>query len=121
MLPWYQVDRAHVRALVLICSADVHPIQNLRVMKYLRENFGQTEESAFAWSRHWIETGFDAYEASIAKGRKAGSFSHGDRPTLADLCLVPAAVTAPRVKVDPPRYPTNQRLYATCSQEPAFD
>src|SRR5258708_35838698 len=121
MLPWYQVDRAHVRALVLICSADVHPIQNLRVMKYLRENFGQAEESAFAWSRHWIETGFDAYEASVARDRRTGAFSHGDRPSLADLCLVPQVFNAQRFKVDMAKYPTIQRIYATCMKHPAFD
>ena len=90
-------------------------------MGYLREKFGQTEESAFTWSRHWIETGFDAYEASIAKDRKTGSFSHGDRPTLADLCLVPQVFNAARFKVDMKRYPTIQRIYDSCMQLPAFD
>ena len=68
LLPKDPVGRARVRALSLIVSADVHPIQNLRVMGYLREKFGQTEESAFAWSRHWIETGFEAYEATDRQG-----------------------------------------------------
>jgi maleylacetoacetate isomerase len=121
LLPRDPVDRARVRALALITTADIHPIQNLRVMGYLRDKFGQTEESAFAWSRHWIETGFDAYEASIAKDRKTGSFSHGDRPTLADLCLVPQVFNAARFKVDMTRYPTIQRIYATCMKQPAFD
>ena len=121
LLPRDPVDRARVRALALITTADIHPIQNLRVMSYLRDKFGQTEESAFAWSRHWIETGFDAYEASIAKDRKTGSFSHGDRPTLADLCLVPQVFNAARFKVDMTRYPTIQRIYATSMKHPAFD
>ena len=85
LLPKDPVERARVRSLALIPTADIHPIQNLRVMAYLREKFDQSEESTFAWSRHWIETGFDAYEASVAKDRKTGSFSHGDRPTLADV------------------------------------
>ena len=106
LLPKDPVDRARVRALALITTADVHPIQNLRVMGYLRDKFGQTEESAFAWSRHWIET---------------GCFSHGDRPTLADLCLVPQVFNAARFKVDMARYPTIQRIYATCMKHPAFD
>jgi maleylpyruvate isomerase len=121
LLPKDPVDRAHTRALALICSADIHPIQNLRVMKYLRENFGQTEESAFAWSRHWIETGFDAYEATIRHDRRTGAFSLGDTPTLADLCLVPQVFNAARFKVDMTRYPTIQRIYATCMKHPAFD
>jgi maleylacetoacetate isomerase len=121
LLPKAAVDRARVRALALIPTADIHPIQNLRVMSYLREKFGQTEESAFAWSRHWIETGFDAYEATVAKDSKTGTFSHGDMPTMADLCLVPQVFNAARFKVDMKRYPTIQRIYDTCMKHPAFD
>ncbi len=121
LLPQDPVGRARVRALALIVTADVHPIQNLRVMGYLREKFGQTEESAFAWSRHWIETGFDCYEASIARDGKTGTFSHGERPTMADLCLVPQVFNAQRFKVDMTRYPTIQRIYVACMKHPAFD
>jgi maleylacetoacetate isomerase len=121
LLPRDAAGRARVRALSLIVCADIHPIQNLRVMGYLREKFGQTEESAFAWSRHWIETGFEAYEATIAKDRKTGAFSHGDTPTFADLCLAPQVFNAARFKVDMARYPTIQRIHATCMQHPAFD
>jgi maleylacetoacetate isomerase len=121
LLPKDAVGRARVRALSLIVCADIHPIQNLRVMGYLRDKFGQTEESAFAWSRHWIETGFEAYEATIAKDRKTGVFSHGDTPTFADLCLAPQVFNAARFKVDMARYPTIQRIHAACMQHPAFD
>src|SRR5262249_10152227 len=121
LLPSDPVGRARARALALIVTADIHPIQNLRVMGYLRDKFAQTEESAFAWSRHWIETGFDAYEASTAGARHTGAFSHGDRPTLADLCLVPQVFNAGRFKVDMARYPTIQRIYANCMKLPAFD
>lgn len=121
MLPRDPVGRARVRALALIPTADIHPIQNLRVMGYLREKFGQTEESAFGWSRHWIETGFDAYEASIANDPRTGAFSHGDSPTLADLCLIPQVFNAARFKVDMKRYPTIQRIYDSCMRLPAFD
>lgn len=121
LLPRDPVGRARVRALALIPTADIHPIQNLRVMGYLREKFGQTEESAFAWSRHWIETGFDAYEATIAKDPKTGAFSHGDAPSLADLCLVPQVFNAARFKVDMKKYPTIQRIYDACMKLPAFD
>jgi len=121
LLPKSPVDRARVRALALIVSADIHPIQNLRVMGYLRDKFGQTEESAFAWSRHWIETGFDAYEAMLAKDSGTGRFSHGDSPTVADMCLVPQVFNAGRFKVDMSRYPTIQRIYETCMKLPAFD
>ena len=121
LLPPDAVDRARVRALSLIVSADIHPIQKLRVMGYLRERFGQTEESAFAWSRHWIETGFEAYEATIARDRRTGTFSHGDAPTIADLCLAPQVFNAARFKVDMARYPTIRRIFDTCMKHPAFD
>ncbi|MBN9486239.1 MAG: maleylacetoacetate isomerase [Alphaproteobacteria bacterium] len=121
ILPKDPVGRARVRALALISAADIHPIQNLRVMAYLREKFDQSEEAAFAWSRHWIETGFDAYEASVAKDRRTGAFSHGDQPTIADLCLVPQVFNAGRFKVDMTRYPTLKRIFDTCMKHPAFD
>ena len=121
LLPKDPVGRARVRALALIPTADIHPIQNLRVMSYLREKFGQTEESAFTWSRHWIETGFDAYEATIATDPKTGAFSHGDAPTMADLCLIPQVFNAARFKVDMKKYPTIQRIYDGCMNLPAFD
>lgn len=121
LLPRDAVGRARVRALALIVAADIHPIQNLRVMKYLREKFGQTEESTFAWSRHWIETGFDAYEATIAGDSRTGIYSHGESPTMADMCLVPQVFNATRFKVDMKRYPTIQRIYDTCMKHPAFD
>lgn len=121
LLPKGPVDRARARALALIVSADIHPIQNLRVMGYLRTKFGQTEESAFAWSRHWIETGFSAYEASVANNSRTGAFSQGDTPTIADLCLVPQVFNASRFKVDMKQYPTIQRIYENCMKQPAFD
>jgi maleylacetoacetate isomerase len=121
LLPKDPVGRARVRALALIPTADIHPIQNLRVMAYLRERYGQSEEAAFAWSRHWIETGFAAYEASVANDRRTGTFSHGDQPTMADLCLVPQVFNATRFKVDMAKYPTLKRIFDTCMKHPAFD
>jgi maleylpyruvate isomerase len=121
LLPRDPVERARVRALALILSADVHPIQNLRVMAYLREAHGQTEQSALAWSRHWIETGFEAYEATVARDPRAGAYSHGDSPGLADLCLVPQVFNAGRFQVDMKRFPTIQRIFDTCMKHPAFD
>ena len=120
LLPKDPIGRARVRSLALIPTADIHPIQNLRVMAYLREKYEQSEEGTFEWSRHWIETGFDAYEASIAKDKRTGAYSHGDLPTMADLCLVPQVFNAGRFKVDMKRYPTIQRIFDTCMKHPAF-
>lgn len=121
LLPNDPVGRARVRSLALIPTADIHPIQNLRVMAYLRQTYGQSEEAAFAWSRHWIETGFEAYEAMVASDRRTGAFSHGDRPTMADLCLVPQIFNAGRFKVDMARYPTLKRIFDNCMKQPAFE
>jgi maleylacetoacetate isomerase len=121
LLPRDPVERARVRSLALIPTADIHPIQNLRVMAYLREKYEQSEEGTFAWSRHWIETGFEAYEASVAGNRWTGTFSHGNAPTMADLCLVPQVFNAVRFKVDMTRFPTIQRIHETCMKHPAFD
>ena len=121
LLPKDPVERARVRSLALIPTADIHPIQNLRVMAYLRDKYDQSEEGTFAWSRHWIETGFEAYEASVAGSRLTGTFSHGSAPTIADLCLVPQVFNAVRFKVDMKRFPTIQRIHEACMKLPAFD
>lgn len=121
LLPGDPVGRARARALALIPTADIHPIQNLRVMAYLREKFDQSEEAAFAWSRYWIERGFEAYETLVAKDPRTGSFSHGDQPTIADLCLVPQVFNATRFKVDMSRYPTIERIFKACMKLPAFE
>ena len=121
LLPQDALGRARVRALAMICAADTHPIQNLRVLAYLRTEFDQSEEGTFAWSRHWIETGFAAYEAMLARDSHTGAFSHGDQPTLADLCLVPQAFNAARFKVDMAAYPNIRRIHANCMKLAAFD
>jgi maleylpyruvate isomerase len=120
LLPKDPIGRARVRSLALIPTADIHPIQNLRVMAYLREKYEQSEEATFEWSRHWIDLGFEAYEASVAKDPRTGAYSHGDQPTMADLCLVPQVFNAARFKVDMARYPTIQRIFDTCMKHPAF-
>ena len=121
LLPKDPVGRARVRSLALIATADIHPIQNLRVMKYLKEIYELEEEATFAWSRHWIETGFQAYEASVASDARTGTYSHGDLPTMADLCLVPQVFNAARFKVDMARFPTILRIHTACMKHPAFD
>jgi len=121
LLPKDPAGRARVRSLALISTADIHPIQNLRVMAYLREKYQQSEDGTSAWSRHWIETGFDGYEASVAGNPSTGAYSHGDQPTMADLCLVPQVFNASRFKVDMSKYPTIARIFDTCMKHPAFD
>ena len=103
ILPTDAVGRARVRALALIATADIHPIQNLRVMNYLKEKYGQDDE------------------ATLVKDAATGAYSHGGAPSMADLCLVPQVFNAGRFAVDMKRYPTIQRIFDTCMRHPAFD
>lgn len=121
LLPKDPIGRARVRSLALIPACEIHPVQNLRVMGYVRQKYGQDDADAFAWARHWIEVGFEAYEKSIANDPATGTFSHGDTPTMADLCLIPQVFNAGRYGVDMGRFPTIARINATCLKLPAFD
>ena len=121
LLPKDPVGRARVRSLALIPACEIHPVQNLRVMGYVRQKYGQDDAGAFAWSRHWIEVGFEAYEKSIANDSATGTFSHGDTPTIADLCLIPQVFNAGRYSVDMAKFPAIARINATCLKLPAFD
>ena len=90
-------------------------------MDYLREQIRPDRGGAFAWSRHWIETGFDAYRGRESpRDRRTGRFSHGDRPTLADLCLVPQVFNAGRVAAPMEDYPWIRRIDEACRAHPAF-
>jgi maleylacetoacetate isomerase len=121
ILPRTSSDRARVRSLAMIPACEIHPIQNMRVLNYLREAYGQDEAGVTAWAKHWIEVGFDAYEKSVAGHPKTGTYSHGDAPSIADICLVPQVFNAQRFKVDMTRYPTIQRIHDACMKLDAFD
>ena len=116
LVPRDPAARSRVLAMALIVAADIHPIQNLRVMHYLRDNFGADDETQFAWNRHWIETGFAALEAMAG----AGPFLSGDAPGLADICLIPQMANARRFDVDMARYSALVRIDAAACALPAF-
>ena len=97
-------DRAHVLALALVVACDVHPLNNLRVLKYLGGPLGQPQEARDAWYRHWVSEGLAALEA-MAAGR-SGRFLFGDSPSLADICLVPQIYNARRFDVSLDEFPT---------------
>jgi maleylacetoacetate isomerase len=106
----------HVLALALAIAADIHPVNNLRVLKYLA-GLGIEQEARDEWYRHWIREGFEALEALAAP--RAGRFLAGDTVTLADLCLVPQMYNARRFAVDLSPYPTLVRADAeACALEP---
>ena len=111
-------DLAHVGAMALAIACDIHPLNNLRVLNYLRDALGQDEEARNDWYRHWVSEGFAAVEKMAAP--EAGKFLFGDTPTLADICLVPQMYNARRFNVPLDAYPTLLRADAEAMKLPAF-
>jgi len=120
LLPGTALDRAYVRAVAQSIACEIHPLNNLRVLKYLKHTLGVSEEAKDAWYRHWIEIGFAGLEATLTREGKAGRFCLGDAPTLADICLVPQVFNAQRFQVDLDPYPTIVRIFEACMELPAF-
>ena len=114
LLPADPADRARVRALAGIVACDIHPIDNLRVLRYLTHALGHGEGDIAAWYNHWIDAGFQALEALLAGDPRTGVFCHGDQPGLADAALVPQAVNAERYRLDMAPYPTIARIVDSC-------
>ena len=111
-------ERAHVLAMTLAIACDIHPLNNLRVLKYLSGALGQSQDARDDWYAHWVLEGFDALEALAAP--RAGSFLFGDSPTLADICLVPQMYNARRFSVPVDVYPTLLRADSNACELPAF-
>ncbi|POR56241.1 maleylacetoacetate isomerase [Paraburkholderia eburnea] len=120
LLPKSPADRAHVRSLALQVACEIHPIDNLRVLKYLKHTLGVDDAAKDAWYRHWIENGFATLEERLANDPRTGKLCFGDTPTIADLCLVPQVFNANRFKIDTTRYPTIQRICDYAAQLDAF-
>ena len=120
LLPPGAEDRAWVRSIALAIACDIHPIDNLRVLKYLARPLGIDEPARDEWYRHWVREGFDALERQLAE-RPAGGFCFGDTPTMADVCLVPQVANANRLSVDLAPYPRIRAINDACLALPAFD
>lgn len=120
LLPGDALGRARVRALALIVACDIHPINNLRVLKYLGGTLQVSEDAKAEWYRHWVQEGLSTIEAHLARDRQTGVFCHGDSPTLADCCLIPQVFNAQRFKLDLSPYPTIAGIHARCAELPAF-
>lgn len=122
LLPRDPAGRARVRALAQAIACDIHPIDNLRVLRYLGKPMGLDEKQVETWFNHWIKEGFDGIEPILATDGMAGEFCHGDRPGLADLCLVPQIFNAKRYpSFDLKPYPTIMRIFDACMKLPAFE
>ncbi len=120
LLPGTPVERARVRSLALAIACDIHPLNNLRVLKYLTGTLGATDAARDTWYAHWCEVGLRALETRLAREPATGTFCHRDAPTLADICLVPQLANARRVTLDLAQFPTLLRIETACVALPAF-
>ncbi len=120
LLPKSPETRAFVRSLALMICCDIHPLNNLRVLNYLKQECELSEARAGSWYRHWIEEGFAALEKTLARTACPGTFCYGDRPSLADVCLVPQVYNALRFDCDLQPFPRISGIYQHCLQWPAF-
>ena len=117
-VPHDPAERSHVLAMALVVACDIHPLNNLRVLKYLGGPLGQPEAAREEWYRHWVAEGLTALEALAAP--RAGAWLAGDRLSLADICLVPQLFNARRLAVPLDAFPTMLRAEATALAHPAF-
>ncbi len=121
LLPKSPAGRARVRALAEAVACDIHPIGNLRVLRYLGRSFKADEAQIQDWFMHWVDLGLDAIETLLATSPETGRFCHGDLPGLADICLVPQIFNAQRYDQDPlGRRPAMKRVFESCMALDAF-
>jgi len=118
LMPRDPADGAHVRAMAMAVACDIHPINNLRVLKYLKGELGASQEQVDAWYRHWIREGLGPLESMAAA--RSGAFLFGNSPTIADICLVPQLYNARRFDLPLDPYPTLLRAEASANALDAF-
>ena len=119
LLPRDPIGRARVRALALDIACEIHPLNNLRVLRYLVHDLHVSEEDKNRWYRHWVETGLEAVERQL-QSPATGRFCHGDTPTMADCTLVPQIFNAQRFDCRLEHVPTVMRVFAACMEHEAF-
>lgn len=120
LLPESPEARARVRSLAMLVACDMHPLNNVSVLSYLTGPLGLDEASKLAWYQHWVDKGFTALEARLAREPDTGSYCHGDTPTLADVFVVPQVFNAERFNCDLAPYPTLVRIATQCRNLPEF-
>jgi maleylacetoacetate isomerase/maleylpyruvate isomerase len=120
LLPKDALGRARVRSLSLLVACEIHPLNNLRALQYLKRHLGQNEEQINTWYRHWVADGLLKLEADLSRAG-TGKFCHGERPTMADCCLVPQIFNAKRYNSDLTPFPTVMRVFDACMKLEAFE
>ena len=118
LLPKAPAERARVRALALDVACEIHPLNNLRVLRYLVRDLKVSEDDKDRWYRHWVETGLEVVERQLAA--QPSTYCHGSTPSLADCCLVPQIFNAQRFKCRTDHIPQTMRVYEACMKLPAF-
>ncbi|RVU47120.1 maleylacetoacetate isomerase [Rubrivivax rivuli] len=119
LLPGTPAERARVRALALDIACEVHPLNNLRVLRYLVRDLKVSEDDKNRWYRHWVETGLEVVERQLSAA--PATFCHGEAPTLADCCLVPQIFNAQRFNCRLDHVPQVMRVFDACMALPAFE
>lgn len=120
LLPHDARGRQRVRALAQLVACDIHPLNNLRVLQYFGNEWNVPQTERDEWVRHWIRTGFAAFEILLEENPATGEFCEGHTPSLADCCLVPQVYNARRFDVDMAAFPTIERIEQACLALPAF-
>jgi maleylpyruvate isomerase len=120
LLPANPEDRAHVRAMAAIVGCDIHPINNRRILEYLRKQLGFDEAAVKAWCATWISAGFDALEVLLAADTMRGNFCFGQAPSVADVYLVPQVESARRFDIDLAKWPHIRAVDSACATLDAF-
>jgi len=120
LLPATAADRAYVRAVAQIIACEIHPLNNLRTLRYIKQRFALDEEGVNLWYRHWIAEGLGGLEAYVAGAKKSGKYCYRDQVTLADCCLVPQVFNAQRYQCELAPYPEIMRIFGECMKLDAF-
>ena len=114
LLPADPLERAYVRAVSQIIACEIHPLNNLRTLRYVKRTYNQDDEGVNRWYRDWIKDGFDMLERFVQSGRRSGRFVLGDGVTMADCCLVPQVFNAQRYQCDLAPYPLTMGIFERC-------
>lgn len=120
LLPKLAIDRAWVRSVAMDITSDIHPINNLRVLRYLMRKLGISSKAKDEWYAHWIQIGLESLEKQLNNDARVGKFAFGNQPGLIDICLVPQLFNALSSGMDTQSYPTLMRIFGECMKLPAF-
>lgn len=120
LLPREALKRAQVRAFAEIIACDIHPLQNLRVLQYLKQELGQPQDKLDQWCQNWIHKGLSACEALLSRQEHEFDFAFGASPGFADICLMPQLYAAERFGVDVSSMPILKKIQKHCNELPAF-